>query len=270
MTLPEKVRDVTQSEWLSYRERLATAEAQLALAMAWGAEACATLDWLTRDSGVTHSMVGAWLDEGPVALARERQRAERAEAERDALLARLGSPDTHPGIAWQSLNRERDEARERAQVAECEVQSWKDECGRWEERVGEVEARLLAVTAERDAIRKERDALRAALTNAEADLAAARAQLAAVVAAARALLGSAEIALEGPKGRKAWETLYDIVDLADAAQAAREHDGRVRAEERAKVIDEVLRCVDEPTGADRPYQARNIIAARIRALGSRS
>lgn len=275
MTLPEKVRDVTQSEWLEVRERLAEAasdaeacrmyaarsahyaqqadrlaaelahaedvaedarqvaeqvESRLALAMAWGAEVCGMLD---ETEHAMHMRVrGEYdrtiADSWRAKVAEVEQRAERAEAERDALLARLGSPDTHPGIAWQSLNRERDDARERAQEAECEVQSWKDECGRWEERVGEVEARLLDVTAERDEARAcwHRDVA---------------------------------------KGRAAIEKRE-----ADTAQAAREHDERVRAEERAKVIDEVLRCVEEPTGADRPYQARNIVAARIRALGSRS
>ena len=203
MTLPEKVRDVTQSEWLEVRERLAEAASdaeaarmyaersrrfseqadrlareltrvmeernstehraeslytdakrwneamaelaeahmnaeqlasQLALAKAWGAEVCATLDWLTRDSGVTHSMVGAWLDEGPVALARETQRADRAEAERD------------------EARSERDALVEAEHAMHMRIRGEYDStiAASWRAKVAEVEA-------ERDAMRKERD-----------------------------------------------------------------------------------------------------------------
>ena len=268
---------------------------QLALAMAWGAEVCGMLD---ETEHAMHMRVrGEYdrtiADSWRAKVAEVEQRAERAEAERDALLARLGSPDTHPGIAWQSLNRERDDARERAQEAECEVQSWKDECGRWEERVGEVEAGLLDVTAERDEARAcwHRDVAkgRAAIEKREADLAAARAQLAAVVAAvlpcsichglgvyatACSMCGDSTYEHEcddkvAPCPAPACGDLRRA--LADTAQAAREHDERVRAEERercAKVCEaHARRAYDrDELGADAGLK----LAERIRAIGSRS
>ena len=248
MTLPEKVKDVTQSEWLSIRERLAAAEAQaeqsamhvtslrgdvarmsremadachelahaeeagrmyaerslrfseqadqlasqLALAMAWGAEVCATVERLTAASGVTHSMVGAWLLGHPLSrselaqwqddmrvkawtqTAEAEQRAERAEAERDE--ARKTIADARWAMANDHVE----------SVVRAILDGVGMDAGCREEYRHDVEI----ARAERDALRKERDAMRAcwhrdvakgraAIEKREADLAAARAQLAA-------------------------------------------------------------------------------------------
>lgn len=46
------------------RAELDKARAQIALAMAWGAEVCATVERLTADSGVSHGEVAEWLVHG--------------------------------------------------------------------------------------------------------------------------------------------------------------------------------------------------------------
>lgn len=153
MTLPEKVRDVTQSEWLEVRERLALVESHLALAMAWGAEVCARLDDETAVGwGVEHARCEAM------------ERAERAEAERDA------------------MRKERDEAqrgRTSVSAVNAALRDYPDAdtSALW---VPASEALEYQACWHRDVAKG-----RAAIEKRDADLAAARAQLSETVEALR-------------------------------------------------------------------------------------
>ena len=171
MTLPEKVRDVTQSEWLEVRERLALVESQLALATALGAEVCARLDDETAVGwGVEHARCEAM------------ERAERAEAERDALRTRMQADidaliarAENAENARDAMRKERDEAqrgRTSVSAVNAALRDYPDADtsalwvpasealeyqGCWHRDVAKGRAALEKAEAERDAMRKERD-----------------------------------------------------------------------------------------------------------------
>lgn len=296
MTLPEKVRDVTQSEWLEVRERLAAAEAQLALAKAWGAEVCATVERLTAASGVplSRSELAQWQDDMRVKAwaqtAEAEQRAARAEAERDAMRAALAAAEESADLVLRHEDRARleaDLAAARAQLAAANDQHertmhyFHEALSFAKPRDSRAQSLLDAIEALRRG-HEQRKAFNSIGPRPcdEEEIARLRAQLAAVVAAARRSYRAAGSTCECESDEHvgacraeidAAVALRDV--LADTAQAAREHDERVRAEERERCAKacEAMVIGGRAWTAEQAKAAEVLLAAAasIRALGSR-
>jgi len=208
-------------------------------------------------------------------VVRERDEAQRGRTSVAAVNAALRDyPDADVSALWVPVsealeyqhNWHRDVAKGRAALekAEADLDAMRDERDRLQSRIDDYPKNVARL--ENECARLDARAINAcvARNEAEADLADARRQLAAVMDALRACCdGFEDITVSRSECRA--RNGHARAVLAAAEPAARAHDEAVRAE----ALDEALRCAEDPTGADRPYQARNIIAERIRALGGR-
>lgn len=242
MTLPEKVKDLTQHEWLEVRERLAEAASDAEAADMYAARSLRFSEQADRLAEELREALrdrDGWLAEAGEWEERYDEAHHQHCAEHEQLASQLALAMTWGAEVCAALR------KTRTMLDEVEGRAYGDD------------AYIIGLEAERDKLKKGAKLASAIVANnattaelleraeqAEAYLADARRHLAAVVAEAREercrllrALHCATVTLAdgrvGPSDIIGWP---DMRALADAEPAARAHDEAVRAEERAEVV----------------------------------